>query len=1347
MATDNTTVYNALGDLPTNYQAFEDDTTSATDADKERADSLKALYENEDAIVNMCSVVGAVIWQSWQKRSSTTKQNNLFNAIAAIIAEDSKNSGTTNSTSSWEAKLENFFNFSWIDKWFGKNKKEQVEHLSEFQQQALTSLQNIDKIMSMITFDATTDDNIAEIALVTTDLHDKLETFINEQLSGTSLVIDGLVDISDAINSQQTAASELILDSIIEMTTSINDLKDKVIDLLSDVYLQMLDSSPATSSTSVSNFIEADTNKVALALSDVQTIVDAVLEDTIKNLALIASTTESILEHLQQNEAVNVPAQKDINEPLKLSIEGKEAVVSAYDNLLGTLSTLTDKKKASIYRGLAMLDDIVDKLAKVNPKFEKTLNQTADIAISVGTKIKENSNAIEQLNVLIGRLEIFVNTGSKIGGAIAKFGLSMVAFAGSLFLMTKLVTLESLGIFALTALTIYGSMKLFEKVDAAQVLKVSASLLIFSAGLATLALTLSLVPKVLDANALLNVALVGMTVVGLIYAIRWAKPAQFGKEVLLLSASVATLVLAFALGGEVMRESWQDALMIVSFVVALGVAVGFANRIAGGKTADGKGMALGVMGISASIAILGLAIWGWHQVVPSWEYAIAPVGCMLALAGAMAVVGKTVGSGKDALNIGIGMALMSASVGILALALLPWNLVDTESAVKAGIGVAMIATALGVLNAFGNKRGGIMQSAIGLAIASASVAVLGAALLIWNNVDTESAVTAGLFLAALTGAVLLLGKDSKSSMLGGVALAIAAASTVIFATGLLMAQDVPLEAYLQFGLFIAAVSGTAIGLGAVASMALLGGAALLVIGGATLVFANAMQKVGDSNIEWSQIGQLATIMGGLALVATGVGNPFTVGFTLAGAAALAVVGTATLQFAKAIKAVSDTNLSPKELQNIGDSLASFIDIVLTAISRNSDKLKDAEKGIEALSDLGTLIYNLSEGLKGMADLVFPKYGVRNGKLVITDIIDMNEAIPKIGANIAVLLKALEEPLIRIGEQGAWYSGGNKVKRGIDALAGIGDVFVPLAEGIIKMSQLQFVQYEVKDGKLVPVRVFTEEETEQAIKSIGPNIAMLLSALEEPLAKIGESGTWFNKNHTKKGVQALAEIGKVFSPITDLLDAVSKNPKFSNDWIKEEFNPAINGILTTISDIAKRVNDSDEIDIDLLKERIETLDSLVGMYKKIGQQATDNVKFADSFKQVNSSLDKLNLDKLSKFVTQFKTLQSKSIVDSITGLAQSINGPLTAALEKLFAKLEQAINKLNLPVGQSASSNMPALSTNFAQTTNSNNSQTQKLPIQSFGSGKEIPEDVNLSDVYMILSELYDTITGVGIRVY
>lgn len=1318
MATDNTTVYNALGDLPTNYQAFEDDTTSATDADKERADSLKALYENEDAIVNMCSVVGAVIWQSWKKRSSTAKHNNLFNAIAAIIAEDSKKSGISNATTSWEAKLENFFNFSWIDKWFGKNKKEQAEQLSDFQQQALTSLQSIDKVVELLTFAQVKDSNIDLIAIATDSLHAKLSAFIENT----------------------NAANEFIIDEIV-------DLKTKFIDALST----------STSDNQNNDNVQSNvTNLESTNLLNLQNATQSGFDIANEHLQQLTQTTDLILEWLLDSESTSTAdaqikedavKSQDTSQPIKLSIEGKEAVVSAYDNLLGTLSTLTDKKKASIYRGLAMLDDIVDKLAKVNPKFEKTLNQTADIAISVGTKIKENSNAIEQLNVLIGRLEIFVNTGAKIGGAIAKFGLGMVAFAGSLFLMTKLVTLESLGMFALTALTIYGSMKLFEKVDAAQVLKVSASLLIFSAGLATLALTLSLVPKVLDTNALLNVALVGLTVVGLIYAIRWAKPAEFGKEVLLLSASVATLVLAFALGGEVMHESWQDALMIVSFVVALGVAVGLANRIAGGKAADGKGMALGVMGISASIAILGLAIWGWHQVVPSWEYAIAPVGCMLALAGAMAVVGKTIGSGKDALNIGIGMALMSASVGILALALLPWNLVDTESAVKAGIGVALIATALGVLNALGNKRGGIMQSAIGLAIASASVAVLGASLLIWNNVSTESAVTAGLFLAALTGAVLLLGKDSKSSMLGSAALAIAAASTVIFATGLLMAQDVPLEAYLQFGLFIAAVSGAAIGLGAVASMALLGGAALLVIGGATLVFANAMQKVGDSNIEWKQIGQLATIMGGLALVATGVGNPFTVGFTFAGAAALVVVGTATLQFAKAIKAVSDTNLSPKELQNIGDSLAAFIDIVLTAISRNSDKLKDAKKGIEALSDLGTLIYNLSEGLKGMADLVFPKYGVRDGKLVITDVIDMNEAIPKIGANIAVLLKALEEPLIRIGEQGAWYSGGNKVKRGIDALAGIGDVFVPLAEGIIKMSQLQFVQYEVKDGKLVPVRVFTEEETKQAIKSIGPNIAMLLSALEEPLAKIGESGTWFNKNHTKKGVQALAEIGKVFSPITDLLDAVSKNPKFSNEWIKTEFNPAINGILTTISDIAKRVNDSDEIDIDLLKERIETLDSLVGMYKKIGQQATDNVKFAESFQQVNNSLDKLNLDKLSKFVTQFKTLQSKSIVDSITGLAQSINGPLTAALEKLFAKLEQAINKLNLPVGQSASSNMPALSTNFAQTTNSNNSQTQKLPIQSFGSGKEIPEDVNLSDVYMILSELYDTIIGVGIRVY
>lgn len=1292
MATDNTTVYNALGDLPTNYQAFEDDTTSATDADQERADSLKELYENENAIVNMCSVVGAVIWQSWQKRSSTKKDNNLFNAIAAIIAEDSKNGNNTSGSTSWEAKLENFFNFSWIDKWFGKNKKEQVEQLSDFQQQALTSLQSIDKIASLLTFAEVKDSNIDLIAIATDSLHTKLSAFIDNT----------------------NAANELIIDEIV-------DWKAKFMESLNN----------ANVSDNLSN---ATTNQ---------------FEDSNNALQQLAKTTDLILEWLMYNDDSNKSTvqdsstAQDTSQPIKLSIEGKEAVVSAYDNLLGTLSTLTEKKRATIYRGLAMLDDIVDKLAKVNPKFEKTLNQTADIAISVGVKIKENSNAIEQLNVLIGKLESFVNTGAKIGGAIAKFGLGMVAFAGSLFLMSKMTTLESIGMFALTALTIYGSMKLFETVDAAQVLKVSASLLLFSASLATLALTLSLVPKVLDANALLNVALVGMTVVGLIYAIRWAKPAEFGKEVLMLSAGVATLVLAFALGGQVMRESWQDALMIVSFVLALGVAVGLANRIAGGKTADGKGMALGVMGISASIAILGLAIWGWHQVVPSWEYAVAPVSCMLALALAMATVGKTVGSGKDALNIGLGMAIMSASVGILALALLPWNLVDTESAVKAGIGVALIATALGTLNALGNKRGGIMQSAIGLAIASASIAVLGAALLIWNNVDTESAVTAGLFLAALTGAVLLLGKDSKSSMLGGAALAIAAASTVIFATGLLMAQNVPLEAYLQFGLFIAAVSGAAIGLGAVASMALLGGAALLVIGGATLVFANAMQKVGDSNIEWSQIGQLATIMGGLALVATGVGNPFTVGFTLAGAAALVVVGTATLQFAKAIKAVSDTNLSPKQLQSIGDSLASFIDIILTAISKNSDKLKDAEKGIEALSDLGTLIYNLSEGLKGMADLVFPKYSVRDGKLVITDIIDMNEAIPKIGTNIGILLDALADPLAQIGARGTWYKG-NDVKKGIKALTGIGDVFVPLADGLMKMAQLQFVEYEVRDGKLVPVRML---DAKDEVPKIGANIAWLLGELEKPLAKIGESGTWFNKNHTKKGIQALAEIGKVFSPITELLDAASKNPNFSNKWVQDEFAPAVEGILTTISDIAKRVNDSDDIDIDLLKERIETLDSLVGMYKKLGQQATDNVKFAESFQQVNSSLDKLNLDKLSKFVTQFKTLQSKSIVDSITGLAQSINGPLTAALEKLFDKLEQAINKLNLPVGQSSSLNMPALSTNSAQTNAQTQNSQQRLPMQNFGSGQEMPVDVSLSDVYMILTEIYNTMTGVGIRVY
>ena len=220
------------------------------------------------------------------------------------------------------------------------------------------------------------------------------------------------------------------------------------------------------------------TNIESINLSNLQKSTQSGFDIVNNHLQQLAKTTDLILEWLLDSESTSTAdaqikedavKSQDTSQPIKLSIEGKEAVVSAYDNLLGTLSTLTDKKKASIYRGLAMLDDIVDKLTKVNPKFEKTLNQTADIAISVGTKIKENSNAIEQLNVLIGRLEIFVNTGSKIGGAIVKFGLGMVAFAGSLFLMSKMVTLESLGMFALTALTIYGSMKLFEKVDAAQV--------------------------------------------------------------------------------------------------------------------------------------------------------------------------------------------------------------------------------------------------------------------------------------------------------------------------------------------------------------------------------------------------------------------------------------------------------------------------------------------------------------------------------------------------------------------------------------------------------------------------------------------------------------------------------------------------------------------------------------------------------------------------------------------------------------------------------------------------------------------------------------------------------------
>ena len=95
--------------------------------------------------------------------------------------------------------------------------------------------------------------------------------------------------------------------------------------------------------------------------------------------------------------------------------------------------------------------------------------------------------------------------------------------------------------------------------------------------------------------------------------------------------------------------------------------------------------------------------------------------------------------------------------------------------------------------------------------------------------------------------------------------------------------------------------------------------------------------------------------------------------------------------------------------------------------------KGAKKAINALSGLGNLIYQLSEGIKGMATLVFPKYEARNGELVVVGTIDLSEALPKVGVGLESVIDSLVNACINAAEREDFKKRMKQAKKGFDGI--------------------------------------------------------------------------------------------------------------------------------------------------------------------------------------------------------------------------------------------------------------------------------------------------------------------------
>lgn len=379
------------------------------------------------------------------------------------------------------------------------------------------------------------------------------------------------------------------------------------------------------------------------------------------------------------------------------------------------------------------------------------------------------------------------------------------------------------------------------------------------------------------------------------------------------------------------QESLRSFAVIWLMVIGLILTLGLASNISagnGGFVKIGVGLLLAV----GAIALLSLVLESitnlitenpgaegkiWAAVGIIAVLSLVVDGLMLAAGGAAKLGGKT------------GMVYMIAALGMIiaivtafyALQLIPADqLIKTAESIgiaMVAIGVVMIAMAAAVKmanNAGKGSRKGIfamLAMIVPLIFVAASLFVL--AQLPWDSLLAAMVALGGVILAMAVAA-----KIAEGSMKGGFALLAMGASILAIAFALSMLAAVPWQALLKAGIALLATMAIMVLIGSLASVTILGAAAiailsvaLLIAAAAFVVFTSALERLQSvdfatiSNGLQEILGPLAIlaaigllgIIGGIGLIVLSAGMATLAG-SMALLAASAILAAKALLFAK-----------------------------------------------------------------------------------------------------------------------------------------------------------------------------------------------------------------------------------------------------------------------------------------------------------------------------------------------------------------------------------------------------------------------------------------------------------------
>lgn len=542
---------------------------------------------------------------------------------------------------------------------------------------------------------------------------------------------------------------------------------------------------------------------------------------------------------------------------------------------------------------------------------------------------------------------------------------------------------------------------------------------------------------------------------------------------------------------------------------------------------------------TASLAMFGVAIWAFGEVVTG-ESMLKTVGGLVILYGALQLFGGN-GFKFGKWNIkptrkGVWKEVAGAAAAIATLGLAihyGWSQVSAEEAAAAAAGIGGIGLAMRYWDTL--VKGGGAKMGPQIALVSVGIGALGLSMKAWRGVSISDV---GAAILGVGGIGLAMNLWRVGNPKAGLTMAAVGLGVGAIGLGMQAWKNVDASTATTAVLGITGMAIPTMLLGTIGTSALLGAGSMVVIGAGVAAIGFGMKQF--ENVSGEQMLKTGLFITTLAAEAALLGAIAPV--ALAGAVVFPILGSGIALIGLGLSKAS--NAKPETV----DTVSYAIKTIATTFGGNLLAILKAVPASAAFIPVASAALLIAPLLKTLGSTK-----IDNANL-LSNINSIDLFVERITEVLDRNKKKLKSAFV-----------------GSFALLNLGNMLTKLATGIQSIANLQFPEYEVRNGKAVlkSVRAFTKKDFD----NVGTGIASIIDSLAGPLETIGSKKDTFKiagkeytnpfGNKVKSGIDALSKIGNILSPIADGIKTLGV------DYNKPElFDSFGNGIASVLNAISK-----------------------------------------------------------------------------------------------------------------------------------------------------------------------------------